>query len=51
MGDPVELKKSLMSLLPVKHADWQKEKEWRFINETPNQQWMIVLSVHSLRLP
>lgn len=37
MGDPVELKKSLMSLLTVKHIDWQHEKEWRFLNERPNQ--------------
>ena len=37
MGDPVELKTSLMNLLTVKHIDWQHEKEWRFINEKPNQ--------------
>jgi hypothetical protein len=37
MGDPVELQRSLLSLLTVKHIDWHNEKEWRFINEKPNQ--------------
>ena len=37
MGDPLELKNSMKNMLTVKHIDWQHEKEWRFINEAPNQ--------------
>jgi hypothetical protein len=37
MGDPVELKKSLMSLLTIKRIEWQHEKEWHFINEKSKQ--------------
>lgn len=37
MGDALELKNSLRSLSNVKHIGWQHEKEWRYINEAPNQ--------------
>src|SRR5207245_11600924 len=37
MGDALELKNSLRALLTTKHIDWQHEKEWRFINETPGE--------------
>jgi hypothetical protein len=37
LSDSKEVAKSLMSLLTIKHTDWQHEREWRFINWKPNQ--------------